>query len=203
MGRPKNSTIARRINLSKSASHKWNNRIVDDQAPTEAENSQKISNVLEIILTGSTTKSSGMIVAKRNPLGHAKSTTATVHCRQMLCRRREHTFKQCYNYQLFWNIKLATGTKKKFWTTGFWQCEAGGGCGGAFRLSPTLTLDESARKSPYDNPTTSSRIRSIRHSLVTHYCSNCSWVSHTWGKWPGVPVGWPDTCEIGKSPVPE
>jgi len=48
MGCPKNSTIAQRINLSKSVSHKWNNRIVDDRAPTEAENSQKISNILEI-----------------------------------------------------------------------------------------------------------------------------------------------------------
>ena len=48
MGRPKNSTIARRINLSKRVSYKWNNRIIDDRAPTEAENSQKISNVLEI-----------------------------------------------------------------------------------------------------------------------------------------------------------
>jgi len=48
MGCPKNSTIAQRINLSKRASYKWNNGIIDDRAPTEAENSQKISNVLEI-----------------------------------------------------------------------------------------------------------------------------------------------------------
>ena len=48
MGRPKNSTRARRINLSKTASHRRHRKLkVEDRAPTEARNSKKILNVLE------------------------------------------------------------------------------------------------------------------------------------------------------------
>jgi len=103
MGCPKKLTRARQINISKSANHKQK-RTEEDRAPTEARNSQKICGTAwtpyqwnqfgdtQFDLVDSW-MATGLDWMGHRPLGHAGSTTAAVHCRQTLCRRREHAFK--------------------------------------------------------------------------------------------------------------
>jgi len=51
MGRPKNSTRARRINISKTVSHRVH-REAEDRAPTEARHGEKASKIIEENVSG-------------------------------------------------------------------------------------------------------------------------------------------------------